>query len=414
MAFSLYNFLFEPSTMHIDLLELNPLEKLFLKKITRSLSKECSVFNHMEVEIENETRGFNFIIVHNNGKKTGIEFEEEPYYSERKIAPGEEKIPPSCQLDSMYRFTSPNITPFLDDCIFFIYQFDADLFDNNKIYHGRYKFSDSVLSVIQYEMGYERGKGYGLSLIIERKTKNQPWPSNRQYSDYAGNQINYEPNFKLEEQKPVAKSIVHEKPDNFETILERFMVKSRTTPNWRYPFYDTLFSFVYFDDVDAILADFKKANAEDPDGFFMEKEALYALGGEKTGRFPKGLYLYYKQIEVNQNLTGQRKLEIATEITQNVPGFAPGWLALAALLPEPKDQLDAIEHGLSANPDQTTKGLLLLHKAFSLSASGQNKMAISHLAGIIGNPEMTSGNVATAKMVLRHFTKIESNQLLQA
>jgi hypothetical protein len=38
-------------------------------------------------------------------------------------------------------------------------------------------------------------------------------------------------------------------------------------------------------------------------------------------------------------------------------------------------------------------------------------MAISLLAGIIGNPEMTSGNVATAKMALRHFTKIESKKL---
>jgi hypothetical protein len=93
MAFSLYNFLFEPSTMHIDLLELNPLEKLFLRKITRSLSKGSSVFTHQEVEIENETRWFNFIIVHDNGKKTGIEFEEELYNSERKVAPGEEKIP---------------------------------------------------------------------------------------------------------------------------------------------------------------------------------------------------------------------------------------------------------------------------------------------------------------------------------
>lgn len=414
MTNSLFSWFFQPERREADLTGLNPFEQLFLKKISGRLNLGTAVTKHQEVEINGEKRMFNFILSNGNGKKTEIEFEVGQYNNKKKIPPGYEKIPVSCQLDSMYRFTSPDILPFLDDCIYFIQHFDRDLFDRNRIrdcpnlmIHDKC-VSESTLSVIQYNMRFEESQyGYLLSLIRERRTKHQPWPDNWQSNETADNQTSYKGRFAPEKQKPNAEHFEPEKPDDFETILDKFMVKSRIKQHWRYPLYDSLISFVYYGEFDAASSVFKKADKEDPDGCFMEKEAFYALEGEKAGRFPKGLYVYYKQIELNRELTEQRKLEIATEITQNVPGFAPGWLALATHLPETEDQLYAIEQGLSKNPDQTTKGLLLLNKAFALSASGQNNEAIKILGEIIGTPELTSTNITMAKMALRHFKKNE-------
>jgi hypothetical protein len=153
---------------------------------------------------------------------------------------------------------------------------------------------------------------------------------------------------------------------------------------------DTLFLSVNCDESDKILSTLKRAVSEDPSGFFPQKEALYALEGEKEGRFPKGLYLYYKQIELNRELTKQQKLAIATGITQNVPGFSPGWLALASLVPETEYQLAAIEQGLLTNPDQHTKGLMLQRKAYALSVLGRNNESIETLRELIRAPERTS------------------------
>ncbi len=76
---------------------------------------------------------------------------------------------------------------------------------------------------------------------------------------------------------------------------------------------------------------------------------MYCLEGEKNRIFPEGLYISYLQIEWTDDPT--KKLAIAKKITEKVPDFAPGWKEIAVLSNDKTERLDAIEKGLSKDPD---------------------------------------------------------------
>jgi tetratricopeptide (TPR) repeat protein len=188
---------------------------------------------------------------------------------------------------------------------------------------------------------------------------------------------------------------------DFDRAILKFKEAINIQPDWAYPIYDMAFSYLRKGDDDLALGFFKKADELEPDGFFETKEVIYTLEGEKEGKFPKGLYMYYKQIEMRPGLSQQQKLDIATEITQNAPAFAPGWLALQSLLADSHQRLYAVEQGLSKNPDETTKGYLLFNKALILTASARKDEAIQLLGECILSPESIATNIVLAKMTFQ-------------
>jgi tetratricopeptide (TPR) repeat protein len=196
---------------------------------------------------------------------------------------------------------------------------------------------------------------------------------------------------------------------DFDGAILKFEEAINILPDWEYPLYDMAFAYCFKGEIDLALRFFRKTDELKPDGFFETKEAIYALEGETEGRFPKGIYMYYKQITMRPGLTQQQKLNIATEITQNLPEFAPGWLALQALLTEKNQRLHAIDHGLSKNPDETTKGYLLVNKALLLDATGRKEEAIQLLEQII-SPESIATNILLAKMTLNMIQQNGENE----
>lgn len=196
---------------------------------------------------------------------------------------------------------------------------------------------------------------------------------------------------------------------DFDAAILKFEEAIHIQPDWGYPVYDMAFSYIFKGEDDLALRFFKKTDELEPDGFFETKEAIYALEGEKDGRFPKGIYMYYKQITMRPGLTQQQKLDIATEITRNLPDFAPGWLALQGLLQESNLRLHAIEQGLSKNPDETTKGYLLVNKAQLLAVSGRLKEAVQLLENIM-SPESITTNILLAKMTLKMIQQNSENE----
>lgn len=174
-------------------------------------------------------------------------------------------------------------------------------------------------------------------------------------------------------------------------------------PAWAYPTYDLAFTYLLKGDYENALKFYKKTDELEPRGFFTAKTAIYALEGEKAGKFPKGLYINYMQIEWTEDRS--KKLGLAKTITQQAPEFAPAWKELSGLSDDKKERLNAIEQGLSEHPDAETKGMLLINKALILDSDGNKEEARRLLGDLIFSPDVTRGNVAMAKFTLKTISE---------
>ncbi|SFD54243.1 Tetratricopeptide repeat-containing protein [Chitinophaga sp. CF118] len=163
------------------------------------------------------------------------------------------------------------------------------------------------------------------------------------------------------------------------------------------------YTYLLKGDFDNALKFYKKTDELAPKGFFTAKTALYSLEGEQSGKFPKGLYAAYMQIEWTND--ENKKLEIARMITEKVPNFAPAWKELAILSNDKKERLQAIEQGLSKQPDADTKGILIINKAVILNEDGKKEEAKQLLGNLIFSPDVTTGNIELAKFTLKSIAE---------
>lgn len=173
---------------------------------------------------------------------------------------------------------------------------------------------------------------------------------------------------------------------------------SQLAPKWPYPLYDMAYTYLLQKEYEQALTYYRLTNRLEPRGFFTCKTAIYALEGETEGRFPKGQYLHYLGIEWTDD--EDEKLAIAREITQKTPDFAPAWKELVNLLTDHTERMEAVEAGLSKQPDLETKGNLLINKALLLDRQNQTKEAINILGNLILDSEITLTNEAMGKFVL--------------
>ncbi|AFM02764.1 hypothetical protein Fleli_0275 [Bernardetia litoralis DSM 6794] len=174
-------------------------------------------------------------------------------------------------------------------------------------------------------------------------------------------------------------------------------------PNWAYPIYDLAYTYLLKGNFAKALEFYKKTDELEPKGFFTSKTAIYSLEGEQLGKFPKGLYLAYMQIEWADNTN--KKIEIARAITKKVPTFAPAWKELSSLLDDKTERLEAIEKGLSSNPDTETEGILQINKALILASEGKKEEAKNIVGNLIFLPQTTTTNVELAKFVLKTISE---------
>lgn len=187
----------------------------------------------------------------------------------------------------------------------------------------------------------------------------------------------------------------------YDAAIEKLKAAILLKPQWAYPYYDLAFTYFLKGDSAQALEYYRKTDALEPRGFFTAKTAIYALEGESSGRFPKGVYSAYMQIEWADDRG--RKLAIAKGLAEKVPDFAPAWKEVAVLTNDAETQLHAIVQGLGKDPDAETKGVLLINKALLLHANGKQAVAKEIVEKLIADPESTNANVGMAKFVLGNF-----------
>ena len=183
--------------------------------------------------------------------------------------------------------------------------------------------------------------------------------------------------------------------------LELLEQAHKLAPGWPYPVYDMAYTYLLQKDINHAVQYYALVDQLAPEGFFTTKTALHTLRKELNGNYPKGLYMAYLRIEWTDSIV--QKEEIARNLTEQIPDFAPAWEELANCLEDPSQKLVAIEHGLQSNPDIETKGLLMIDKAIVLFNQGKQQEAIDMLGYVIVDTKNTIGTRESAKFVLSQF-----------
>ena len=189
-----------------------------------------------------------------------------------------------------------------------------------------------------------------------------------------------------------------------ELAISNFKNAIELAPKWPYPYYDLAFTYLLKSDFDNAYKYYKKVNDLSPRGFFTTKTAVYYLGKEKRGELPKGVYLYYLSHEWTQDQ--KKKLQIFINLNQKYPSFAPAWYKRSNYEKMPNKRLKLIEKGLSVNPDQATKGFLLLNKAIVLTNTGKKSDAITILGTLALDPKSPLDIELLSKKTLAMILKL--------
>lgn len=184
-------------------------------------------------------------------------------------------------------------------------------------------------------------------------------------------------------------------------LLKKAVSLAESSP---YPYYDLAMVYVMRGDSSKALTNFKQCDELAPNGFFEVKTAVAALEMEKAGNIPEGTFRLYLQIEDTQDR--KKKIELARQLTERYPNFAPGWRAMANLLQDSTQRKGAIEEGLNALPDIDTYANLKINEALILDMDGNKGESIRILGQLIFNEANTLGAVGIAKFVLSSILNV--------
>ena len=189
---------------------------------------------------------------------------------------------------------------------------------------------------------------------------------------------------------------------DYKNAIEKLTQANKEAPNWPYPLYDLAYTYLLQDDYENALKYYQLTDKIAPKGFYTSKTALHTLEREKKGELQKGLYKSYLSLEWMNNPT--EKKEMIKLLVAKFPSFAPAWKDYSSLL-KGKERLNAIEKGLEQNPDNETKGMLLINKALVVNENGNFKEASELLTNVIFDTNSTFGNIEMAKFVLNSIVE---------
>ena len=180
--------------------------------------------------------------------------------------------------------------------------------------------------------------------------------------------------------------------------FQHFSEASNVAPDWPQPVYDAAYTHLLQRQYDKALALYERVDQLAPRGFFTVKTAVHSLRLERAGKIPSGTYLRFLSLEWAQRSSEQEA--IVRELTERSPSFAPGWKAKALLEENINKRLVYLERGLAANPDQETRGFLLLNKAAVLAEQGKKAEAVKLLGTLALDPASPLDIEALAKQSL--------------
>jgi tetratricopeptide (TPR) repeat protein len=163
---------------------------------------------------------------------------------------------------------------------------------------------------------------------------------------------------------------------DFDAAIALFTKAAELEPSWPQPVYERAYTHLLKRDFDAARADYRRTLDLSPLGYFTAATAADLLSREAGGEFPAGLYSAFAMLE---HMSPDDQRQIAGQLVEKFPSHAPAWELHARLLEDPSAKLAAIENGLLARPDPDTWGSLLVQKALTLFASGEQEGALTIL-----------------------------------
>ena len=184
----------------------------------------------------------------------------------------------------------------------------------------------------------------------------------------------------------------------YDQALEVFEKAHQLAPDWPYPLYDAAFTYLLKGDNKKALEYYIAVNEIAPRGFFTVKPAVDTLEREQAGIVNEGTYGLLVQLEWMKDLDAKKR--ILTQILEETPQLPLAWKELAVLLEDDEASLEAIDKGLSYQPDLETKGVLLVNKALILYRQGNENEAIAMLGELALDPESTVQTEHMAKATL--------------
>lgn len=190
---------------------------------------------------------------------------------------------------------------------------------------------------------------------------------------------------------------------NYAHALELFKQASEAAPAWPYPVYDAAFTHLLQGDVEEAERLYQQVDQMAPRGFFTAKTAVDCLRRERSGELKLGMYKAFVLLEDVQE--EQEKRSILEQMVKACPRFPAAWKELAVLRPDDASKLNAIEHGMSENPDGETKGILLINKAIILDRKGDRDSATRILGELALDPQSTLATESMAKFTLANLLK---------
>jgi tetratricopeptide (TPR) repeat protein len=192
---------------------------------------------------------------------------------------------------------------------------------------------------------------------------------------------------------------------DYEEALRLLDEAHRLAPDWPYPVYDAAFTYLLQGDAVRAEQHYAEVDRLQPRGFFTCKPSLAGLRRELAGELPPGFCTAYAGLEWIRDPAQKRAL--LEGIVRGFPGFAPAWKELANLLEDPEACLEATTRGLAAEPDDDTRGMLLIRRAL-LIAGSRPADATRILGELALDPASTLATECLAKYVLAQMTETYS------
>jgi tetratricopeptide (TPR) repeat protein len=184
----------------------------------------------------------------------------------------------------------------------------------------------------------------------------------------------------------------------YKKALAEFARAAELAPEWPYPPYDAAFTYLLMNDDAAALASYEQVDRLAPRGFFTSKTAVWALRQESLGCFPPGTYREY--LSMDWASSPKQEAKIARSLVDRHPDYAPAYMKLANLTPDPEQRLAVLDAGLAADPDVETLGMLRLNRAAVLQTLDRADEAGDELAALLAMPDLTPTAESWARQLL--------------
>lgn len=190
----------------------------------------------------------------------------------------------------------------------------------------------------------------------------------------------------------------------YQEAVNLFIESSLKARHWPAPVYGAAWAYLLQGKMEESISAYEAIDNDlAPRGYKNTKMALDTLKRESEGKVPPATYMRYELKMANEAPAG--KIKALRQILDEAPAFPGAWNTLSTLLKDPAEQLDAIEQGLSHDPDAETRGQLLVNKAILLFDKGQKEEAINLAGALAADPTVPLRTEFMAKLSLLRFVK---------